>query len=359
MSKAKLDSNIDVQKEKLQDNLGSDFKGEVLGYGTMYSVGADFNCIVPRKWLQNQVDDLGLPETVMPKKISPTYAYKRAVNRLQKDWDKEYTFQIPYAGTGHKTAHKAEVDILEGDGPRLYHIQLRVFFEEDEINEEGGRWDSHDLGHIDYNYDEERVVVKRSESIDRFNAHKQVWGDVETKVRQWTAQMEKLHIARDIRNMMYKLTETRTVIPLQRAVYLFPAGLGDIVDKMSALFDRINDSFKNAGEPIAIRTFEVLDTSEKRDWIEHKVRDELQDNIDKVLDEAFEEFSDDATTEEVTDIIRRNLEGHEGTAEVYNTLLEAEIEVEEVLEERKKEIKDNRKQEILGSIIDQTELDGY
>ena len=91
---------------------------------------------------------------------------------------------------------------------------------------------------------------------------------------------------------------TNNVINLRRSVYLFPAGMGDFVDKMATLYSDINQEFKDVGEPVAIRTFEVLDTDDKQEWIQHQVHATLEDNLDSILEEAFEKFQFDTRVEE-------------------------------------------------------------
>lgn len=355
----KLDSGIDMQIEQLSDSIDG-YEGEVLGYGTMYTVGADYNCVVPRDWLVRKAEELRLPEYLLPKQVSPTYAFSRAMNRMTEEWDNEFWFSIPRLDGGPAEPHEVRVDFRDGDETRLTHVYCRTFFDSDESGEEGGRWISQKIGHINYDRDNDRIVT-RSNDLAGKKALQKIWAECTGTIRQWKQEMEQSHIARDIRQMMYTIINerTETVIPLRRSVYLFPAGLGDIVDKMSELFSAIDEQFKAKGEEVAVRTFEVLNTEEKRDWIETKVQEEVSGNIDSILETAFDEFDEDATADEALKLIRDNVSIKEQTAEQYNSLLEAEISVKNLLREKKQEITNEKKQDIVDAVIQQSEVSGY
>lgn len=364
MNKQKLDSRIDVEVEELRNTLGTGFQGEVLGYGVMYSVGADWNCIVPRNWLLKRTNELGIPDYLIPNKVCPRYGYTRAIQRMEEEWDNEYRFDIERGDTGRKEPHRVVVDFLEGDGQDLMHIQARVFFTEEEIKEEGGKWVSHSLGYLNFSTDRDRIVSRMNKEIEESDPLLQIWKDVTDTATEFYEEMLTSHISRDIRNMMYHAIKKHTnkVIQLQRSVYLFPAGMGDFVEKMSTLYAEIDENFKNTREPVAVRTFEVLNTEEKRDWIEYKVEEELKSNVNRLIEEAFEAMDEGETAHEVITTVRENLTEQQDTAQTYNALLQAEIDIRDQLEEQRRAITNQKKEKIIDKVLsesDQTDIGSY
>lgn len=357
--KNKLDSDISPEKKQLRDTLGPDFDGEILGYGVMYTVGADYNCLVPRDWLLERVEDLGLPEWIMPKQPGPHYAFDRAIQRMKQSWLKDYYIESPRADTGVIDNHRVRVELLDGDGKRIFHVRAEVFFDEEEVREEGGKWVPHTLGTFRYNSDTQRFVPKKNESLDEDEYLYSVWEDVSAAGIALHRQMMHTHIARDIRHMMYLTIRdhTNTVIKLRRSVYLFPAALADFVDNMSQLYSEINDEFKTVGEPVAIRTFEVLNKEDNIDWIQHQVESTLESNLDSILEGAFEKFDEGEAASSIVEKIEKSLTTDSDTVEMYNALLETEMDIEEVLTRQKLNLNEDDKKEILDSVIEQIKMD--
>lgn len=356
-----LDSNIDAEVQNLKDSLGPQFQGEVLGYAVMYSVGADWNCIVPRNWLLQRVEDLDIPDYLVPGQVCGAYAYNRAMQWMEEQWIKPYSFDIPHGRTGELKPHRVEVDMLDGDGHDLKHFQARVFFSEDEIGEPGGKWITHRLGYVTFDRDNDIVLTRRNEKIDNSKPLMQIWNDITETAREYFDVMSESHISRDIRNMMYHaITKHSTkVIQLQRSIYLFPAGMSDFVESMSTLYSDIDANFKTTREPVAIRTMEVLNTQDKREWIEFKVEETLRMNIDRIMEEAFEGFDEGETAKEVVESIQENLSDQEDTASTYNSLLQTRIDVQERLEAKKASLADKNKQRIIDAVLGQTEIEDF
>lgn len=364
MTEHKLDTGIEPEKKKLADALGEETQDtELLGYGVMYTVGADWNCLVPREWLLDRMNDLGLPQWLAPNQPRPSAAYKRAIKRLREDWlDRVWMVEAPrFDRPEVKEDHKVTVDLKEGDGNYLWHVRAEVFFDEEEASVEGGMWDQHDLGYLTYDVDGQYVTARKDDNLSEDDLLFDIWQQVAAKATQFFGEMQETHIAHDIRKMMYYSTRdyTTNVIQLRRSVYLFPSGMEDFVESMAQLYSEIDDKFKERGEPVAIRTFEVLDTEDKRDWIQHRVEKTLQENVDSILEEAFEEFDEGEAAEKVVREVREDLGEDIDTADTYNELLETQLQIEEVLEEKKSELVDSDHEDIVERLIEQEDIDDF
>lgn len=353
----KLDSDIDVEVEKLSNQYGSDFEGEVLGYGMMYSTGADFNCLVPRDWLLETVDELDIPEKLVPSETTPYYAYTRTIKRFKEDWDKERELFLMRKDDKGKSKHRVVVDLKKGDGSNVYHFSADVLYSEDETGIQGGLWESKELGYVIYDSEQERLKAHSRESLEEGGELEELWVSIAQTAADWHHEMKNVHHSTDIRDMVYKSVSTYsdTVIKLKRGVYLFPAGMGDFLDSMAEFYRRINDRFKTTGEPMALRTFEVLNTEEKQEWVETRVRQSLEESLDDLLEKAFESIEEGEASSDVVESVIDNLDETDHTAETYSSLLQAEISVESLLEEKKSEVEDDR-EEIVEGVIDKIEF---
>lgn len=363
MTDKRLDAGIDPEKQKLKNAIGEDpANAELLGYAVMYTVGSDWNCLVPRDWLLDRVDELGIPQWVAPNKVQHHHAFSRAVKRMREDWlDRKWQITAPRLDNGIEEPHTVTVDLKEGDGTYLWHVRAEVFFDEEECKQEGGKWVQHNLGYVDYDTENQYVVARKDDDLGEDDLLFQVWEDVVQKVRQFQSTMQEVHIAQDVRQMMYYATRdyTENVIQLRRSVYLFPAGMTDFVEKMAQLYADIDEQFKQKGEPVAVRTIEVLDLDDKREWVEQKVEASLRESISAILEEAFDEFDEGEAADEVVKTIKGNLDSSVETAETYNALLQAQLDVEEVLEEQQQEVAKSDHGDIIDRVIDQTDLDDF
>lgn len=351
----KLDSDIDAEVQELQNTIGEGYKGEVLGYAVMYSAGADFNCLVPREWLIERCDKLGVPEDLIPSEPRSHNAYKRAIKRMRESWIEEYELKLPRKDDSTiREGHKVQVNLKEGEGQYIWHVTADVFYNEEESGVASGTWETTDLGFFAYNSDEERCKTHAREGIDESHELYDLWNDVAKKAEKFTEEMKETHITIDIRDMMWKATDnyTDTTIKLKRSVYLFPAGMEDFLNSMTQLYEDINREWKKRGEPMAVNSIEVLNTDDKRSWVQNRVEATLEDSMEKILDDAFDKLGEEASSEIVESVIS-NLSETDETAETYASLLDAEIGVETLLEEQRDGISDEDKEDIIDEIIDE------
>lgn len=361
MTDKQLDSNIDAEREKLSNEINEETdEVEVLGYATMYTVG---DVLVPRDWLLERANDLGIPDYVLPNEPRPSSAYKRAMSRLIDDTNGDGTerfwVQAPKLDDSTtKSRHMVDVETREGDG-KVRHLYASVFFSEEESEVKGGTWATHHLGRFDYDSGNQRPAIYRDDDLDSDDNLFEIWTHYEDRCRDLFQSMQEKHIGHDIRQMMYYTTRdyTSSVVKLRRSVYLFPAALSDFVKSMQTLYSEIDQQFKQSGDPVAVRTIPVLNTDDKREWVRHAVESAMEDTVDKALKEAWDKLADDSTTEEVARVIRENLMDGDETAEVYNQLLETELDIQEVLEQRQEKMADSEREEIVERVLSETDFD--
>lgn len=336
-----MKTDIKPEVQNLRHAVGGEFEGEIIGYGVMISVGYDFNCRVPRRELIDRMVDMGLPQSLHPGPTSATHAYKRTMKWLREDWPSPYEVQ----------GRKVLIDLREGDSKDIWHVQGNVLFSEDETGVPGGRWVSHDLGYFSYDRPAKMIKSHSDDSMGDDHALWEVWKHVSDSARKIFEEMKQCKIGGDIRRMTKQIIRRNpSIIKLRRAVYLFPAHLIDLVERLAELFRWIDREYKSTGEPMRIRTFEVLNTSDKQEWVEHRVRKTLKTQMDSILSSAFDEFDEGEIAERVVEQIGQNLGETEETAETYNSLLRAEISVEEILEEQKEAIENGKKEEIVDQV---------
>lgn len=357
-----LDSNLEYDGEPLQAIVGEDAEDvRILGYAVMYTAGSDWNVLVPHDWLANRANELGIPQRVVPNKPRPSSAYKRAIKRLREDVLETVWIEAPRMDTGVPENHRVELRIQEGDGRYVQHLYAEVFFDEEESAQDGGTWVNHHLGYFDYDADWQAVDYIKDDDLEEDNHLHAVWEETVAEVIDLFDEMKTTHIGHGIRQMMYYTTRdyTNNVISLRDggAVYFFPAGMSEFVDAMSTLYDEISEQFKRGGATMAVRTIPMLDTEDQREWIRERVEKTLEESLDKAIEEAFKEFDEGEAASTVIDMLQQNLGDDENTAETYNALLEAELNLEDMLEQYKAGIDDEDKRDIIDSVLAEADFD--
>jgi hypothetical protein len=358
----RLDSDITLGKKNLSGVVGND-NPEVIGYAAMYTIG---DALIPRQWLLERAEDLGIPEYILPGEPRPHVAYSRGVKRLLTERDvRERTVD----------GFQAELSMYNPDDANRYlqMVELRVYFPEEETNTEGGETVHHTLGFFDYDKETRgvRAVQKLKEpgsnadakAQQRYDTLKPIWDEIVKTMKGddgWFRKMKHHHTGQDLRNSIRSVINdhTNSVVPLRSggAVYFFPAELSDQLEAWSTLLSDINEKFKMGGKTSEMRTITMVDGDSEMEWVEQRVRETLQSNVDDLLQEAFETLEDEEeTAEEIATTVLENLSDSAETAEQYNSLLQAQLSVEEVLEQRRANISDDKKQEIVDRVLEERE----
>lgn len=358
MTDKKLDAGITLQGQPMTAAVDDPEHTEVLGYGVMYTVGSDWNVMVDREWLLDRCQDLGIPQWVAPNEPRPSSAYKRAIKSMKEHYLNEYSITAPRLDTGVEEPHTVTVQIKEGDGRYVRHVYGEVFFDEEESKQDGGTWDTHHLGYLTYDSDSQSLIARREDDLDPGDHLMEVWSDVVEAAKTQMKEMKTTHIGHDIRKMMYYSTRdyTSKVIPLRDggAVYFFPSELMDFVDSMAQLYEEIDQKFKEGGKKMAVRKFPIFDSD--ADWVRERMESVIDESVDKALEDAFEQLAEGETVDAVARAVMNSLGEDVDTAAQYNALLEAEIEVEEVLEERKESLQGD-KEDLIEEVLNQTDFD--
>ena len=358
MTEERLDSDIELKGQPLKSIVGQSTDDvEILGYAVMYTAGADWNVLVPRDWLLAKCYDLGIDEMVIPSEPRPSSAYKRAIKRLSEDdLDDTKSITIPRLDNQIRQSHPVNLSVRSGDSVNMKHLYAEVFYDSRETGEEGGRWEDIRLGFFDYDSDTQNVLAFADDDLQGGSELAKLWSHYSTVLRSHFHEMLETHIGLDIRLMMYHTTKdhTRSVVSLRDGggVYFFPAGMTDFVESMSELYAEINETYKKGGGTMAVRTLPVLDSESEREWIEERVRKSLEESVEKVIDEAYEQYVDGDAHGEVLAAIRENLGEHAETAEMYNALLEVELDIEEMMADRGRNLDDDDKQELIDMALE-------
>lgn len=349
-------AQITVQRRELSGVLGSDTEDvEILGRAMVYRAG---DVLVPRDWLLGRCDDLDVPESIWPSETTPHSAYKRTMSRLVTsnvqtgDLVRSDVFRT--GGFGANQPLRVEMDLKDGNR-NVRHLAADVFFPEGVSGVEGGQWSTHTLGHFDY--DADRQSVRAWEDNACPDELEDLWKMFTNRAEMLHETMMESHTGDDLRHMIYlnmilnSPPEWPNIIPLidRGGLYFVPEGpLTDVIDSLAVIFREANEHFKVGGAEMAIRTLEVVDSDEKREWIRSRVEQALEEMVDDVLDDAFEAFDDgEETADEVVKTVAERLDAEAHNAEQYNDLLQAKLEVESMLSARAEATDDDEKQEII------------
>lgn len=358
-------SKITVQRRELNAVLGAeeDEDQELLGRAMVYRAG---DVLVPRDWLLQRCQDLDVPDLIIPDQTTPHSAYKRAMSRLvtsnpqNGDHRTDRRF-VDYDGINQPL--RTELELKDGDR-NVNHLTADVFFPEDITGAAGGKWEHHDLGHFNYNTESQSV-----EAVVNEDAPKPLIGlfnEMTDRARRLQDRMQEHHTGHDLRHMIYlnmifnSPPEWPNVIPLidQGGLYFVPEGdLVDVIDSLAIIFREANDKFKVGGAEMAIRTMEVVDSDDKREWIRSRVEDSLEKMVDDVIDKAFETFEEgEETADEIVDTIVERIDAEGDNAQQYNSLLQAKLDVESMLAQKATEADEPEKEEIVQRAMEQADL---
>lgn len=359
-------SQISVQRSELSAVLGADEDEdfEVLGRAMAYGVG---EVLVPRDWLIDRCRDLGIPERILPSQPRPHSAYKRAQARL--------VTSNPDEGprTDKRTIHVEAVDVplnvdlslKSGDGrSNINHLRADVFYPEVACGEEGGKYVTHEMGTFDYDTDTQTTVSRKSDDCPE--ALGDLWDELQVRSKRLHDKMMNHHTGDDLRHMVYlnmilnSPPDWPDIIALRDAgvFYFVPEGeLVHVIESLAQLFAEIDERYKKGGSRVEIRTFEIVDSEDKREWISERVEDSLEELVDDVIDEAFESFDEgDETVDEIVSTVVERLGEGGNTADQYNDLLQAKLDVEAMLASRADQVNDSEKEQLINKAMAKANL---
>lgn len=318
---------------------------EILGWAVSFTIGNDF--VVDRDWLEDRAEELGIPQYLLPNKTGKKRAFGRAANRLtreERSWDEHVDIDVSVYKEAHNEYHLEVTDRRYDD---VTTSKIGKFVYDTDLDPSGMRAR---VGHPDLDRDSEVDVSKGSEFYELFKDYLNAFRD-EMKL------MRKSNLGEDIRTMLRGFfTRKSNSVKLRDggAFYFAPITTEEVLYAMKELIEDINDEWKHAGFNAEVDPIEVINTAEKRDMVERRVKRKVEEQVGKALESAFEELDEEAVVDEVAQTVEDELESTDDFAETYNALLSVEIAVEDELEAWKEEVTED-KEELIEEVLEEDE----
>lgn len=308
---------------------------EILGVACWIVTG---NVLVPREWLQEQLEAEGLAGYV-PTPVWPSSAHKRAQARLMDVADTETTVR------GYDVSFRMET---EDDGlPNRRHIYADVFYPESEIGVDGGESRSQKLGHFDYDSEYQKTVF--TTTINEDAALHDEWLRLVGKAQGLFRKMENHHTEQDLRGIIDKLRGNTRSVRLRQAggFYFIPAWKTETVESLSRVWSRMNQ-YKESGYPCRIGTIPVVNDEKRRQEIERCVQQELQQAVDDVVEAGLETLVEDSdsTAEEIAEEVVDELEDTGTLADEYAQLLDTKLTLKRHIQDWLSDVEGEKEQVI-------------
>ena len=331
----------------------------VLGFGMMATTG---ELVVSREWLEEQWEKHNLPEEILPSETWASSAYKRAMFHLL-DSGRDETSVNTSAGR-----QMVSLDVKDGSGNER-HVLANVWFSDDHPNadaldiEEGGEWRQTTLGTSNYDAESQQPIL--TQRIDDEHPLAEVWEDLESRARSLFDEHLVSHNGDDMRDVLYDFTRYESKsIPLRDggAVYFVPADDLDTIESLRQVWDEMDERFKLRGRKTEIQTIPVISDTDRKALIEQRATKVVRDEIDRVLEDAFDELAtapgeEQTPEDEIVSEIEDALGEHANTAEVYNSLADARISVREVLEDFAQDVSSEARQDLIQATLDRLSED--
>jgi hypothetical protein len=353
----RMNSNVEVNSVPLDAVSDADEDAEVLGFAVMSTTG---ELVVPREWLQAQWDEHNLPESIFPSETWNSSAYKRAMFHLLDNGGDE---RVVKTSAGRQSV---SLSIKDG-GSNQKHILANVWFSDDHPNadqldiEAGGEWRQTTLGVTDYDAEEQDVRI--TQRIDDEHPLSSVWQDLVVRIRELFETHKTSHNGDDMRDVLYDFTRYESEsIPLRDggAVYFIPAHEKDTVEALADIWDKMDEEFKLRGRETEIQTIPVVSDTERKQLVEKRAAKVVRDEIDRVLEDAFDDLEDpdnDTPEDEIVGTIEDALGDHSQTADVYNALVDARIDIREVLKEFAQDVSEEARQDLIEDTLERLDAD--
>lgn len=310
--------------------------GEVenlLGATIVYVIGPDFT--VDRGWLEGRAGELGIAPDVLPSETSPKRAFTRAADRV----------------TDYSLGDARHPDVSVETTRQDYNT-----FEFELIDRRPDDSVTHEIvGEFEY-VDGSPVHQTRTEEADYVETFAKYASQFQD---EWELQKES-NTGGDIRRMIREFIKRPDTAGVKMrdagAVYFVPRSSLDEMLKLKELVEEINTSWKTSGFEAAVDTIEVIDSADKRDMVERKVRRTMDDIVESALDAAFDELDEETAAQDVVSEVGADLVRAENVAVEHNALLDVELSVEEVLESWKDDVSGEQKEELVEAAMGEVDV---
>lgn len=304
----------------------------ILGWTVVYTIGPYWT--VDRQWLEERAAELGIDHKHLPSETTSKAAYTRACKRLDRH------------ELGAASHPAVDVETVREDR-NTFNVELVDRRGDDVIHEV--------IGEIEY-VDKSAVSTPKTEEKEY----------VETFL-EYSKQAQQLHELHqtsntgvDIRTMIREFAKHPSSAGVKMrdagAVYFVPRQAGDTLLAMKQLVEEINETWKTSGYEAAVDTIEVIDSADKREMVERKVRKTLDSVVESALDAAFDELDEETAAQDVIGEVGEDLVRAENVAAEHNALLDVELSVEETLAGWKDRVSSEDKEELVEAAIEEVDL---
>ena len=319
----KLSSNVTVGGREIQAVSDADEIESVLGWMTIYTIGPSFT--VDRTWLEERAAELGIPEEMLPTAVTPKRAFTRASKKLPK-----YVEDLPQDITLN----------TEREDYSTFNLEI--------TDRRDGELHSEIIGTLEY--DDENVYTRAKTGNTEYIG---VFQNAAKEFKDLFDLMGRSNLGKDIRKSVRGFCNEHSTSVKMRdagAVYFVPAHYEEHLKAFQTLVSDIDKNWKREGFECRIDTVEVIDSPTKRAMVEDKVRKSLETAVEGIVDEAIEQFNEERAANEVVSELGKELASVESLAVEHNTLLNAEISVQEALEKWKSSVRESE-QEIVEELV--------
>ena len=205
--------------------------------------------------------------------------------------------------------------------------------------------------------------MRITQRIDDEHPLSSVWQDLVVRIRELFETHKTSHNGDDMRDVLYDFTRYESEsIPLRDggAVYFIPAHEKDTVEALADIWDKMDEEFKLRGRETEIQTIPVVSDTERKQLVEKRAAKVVRDEIDRVLEDAFDDLEDpdnDTPEDEIVGTIEDALGDHSQTADVYNALVDARIDIREVLKEFAQDVSEEARQDLIEDTLERLDAE--
>lgn len=306
---------------------------EILGWTVFSTIGPNFT--VPRDWLEQRMNELDIGD-YLPRKVSERRAFKRA------------------AKFSHQDTH-LETDVREVNLERVKKSNI----ESDAVDErfdlyvkeldDDGEWGLAKLGEIEL----ANGKVGGHPTIEPEHEHWNVWNEYMGTMLEDFERFQEVHLGDDIQNSYQRMQGRTNMVKMRSAgaVYFAPAQYERAVLGFKELLEDINEQWKNTGREAELVTVEVIDSEEKREVVEEKVRARLDAEVESVIDAALERLDEEEVAEDVAQSVVGDLVEADQITDDYEAILDTKISVGQRLKEWRDKVTGDEKTAIVEEIM--------
>lgn len=352
------DSNVQIGPKSLGavEQGEEDDASEFLGYLTFSTTG---DVLVPREWLSEEWNRIGLPDYLFPDEISRWSAYRRTMRRLLDD-PEQRVYHANIEEYEQKFANQFELEKSADMGSNVFILYSKTFFPEELIGEEGGDWRRQRIGYFDFLRPEDGNMPGQlvfNTDMEQRGVHYEQAKELRGYASDLFQTMQTHHNQSDLQKVIDTMRDRTNSVGIRRAVHFVGSHHSEVVEGLSELWAELN-RFKEDGESVRIETTPVVNLESQREMIADRVHEQVRDMVDSIVDETMEKFMGEAdtTAEETARQILEQLEESQNMSYTYNELLNLRLSVKDILKEQQEEMGEEQ-EEIIEQVIEQTRLE--